>query len=385
MPIKVMSIFGTRPEAIKLAPVIKHLEKDSRFQSSVVVPGQHRDMLDQVLDFFQIMPDYDLKIMKEKQSLSDVTVRIIEGLTPILEAEAPDVVLVHGDTTTTLAAALSAYYQQITIGHVEAGLRTWKKYSPFPEEINRQLVDSLSDLCFAPTADSAANLMKENCSKEQIFITGNTAIDAMRYTIRKDYTHPSLIDNDRRRLLVTMHRRESLGRPMTEVFQALAQLAEEKKDIEIIFPMHKNPAVRQLAEHELGKIKNIQLIEPLDIFDFHNFAQRSTLILTDSGGVQEEAPSLGVPVLVLRDTTERPEGIKAGTLKLVGTKKETVYQEVKRLLEDQGAYQAMAQAANPYGDGQASKRIVTILAQTFSDKAMKAEESEKVMEHKNGK
>lgn len=385
MPIKVMSIFGTRPEAIKLAPVIKHLEKDSRFQSSVVVSGQHRDMLDQVLDFFQIMPDYDLKIMKEKQSLSDVTVRIIEGLTPILEAEAQDVVLVHGDTTTTLAAALSAYYQQITIGHVEAGLRTWKKYSPFPEEINRQLVDSLSDLCFAPTADSAANLMKENCSKEQIFITGNTAIDAMRYTIRKDYTHPSLIDNDRRRLLVTMHRRENLGRPMTEVFQALAQLAEEKKDIEIIFPMHKNPAVRQLAEHELGKIKNIQLIEPLDIFDFHNFAQRSTLILTDSGGVQEEAPSLGVPVLVLRDTTERPEGIKAGTLKLVGTKKETVYQEVKRLLEDQGAYQAMAQAANPYGDGQASKRIVTILAQTFSDKAMKAEESEKVMEHKNGK
>ena len=215
MPIKVMSIFGTRPEAIKLAPVIKHLEKDSRFQSSVVVSGQHRDMLDQVLDFFQIMPDYDLKIMKEKQSLSDVTVRIIEGLTPILEAEAPDVVLVHGDTTTTLAAALSAYYQQITIGHVEAGLRTWKKYSPFPEEINRQLVDSLSDLCFAPTADSAANLMKENCSKEQIFITGNTAIDAMRYTIRKDYTHPSLIDNDRRRLLVTMHRRENLGRPMT--------------------------------------------------------------------------------------------------------------------------------------------------------------------------
>ena len=385
MPRKVMSIVGTRPEAIKLAPVIKHLEKDSRFQSSVVVSGQHRDMLDQVLDFFQIMPDYDLKIMKEKQSLSDVTVRIIEGLTPILEAEAPDVVLVHGDTTTTLAAALSAYYQQITIGHVEAGLRTWKKYSPFPEEINRQLVDSLSDLCCAPTADSAANLMKENCSKEQIFITGNTAIDAMRYTIRKDYTHPSLIDNDRRRLLVTMHRRENLGRPMTEVFQALAQLAEEKKDIEIIFPMHKNPAVRQLAEHELGKIKNIQLIEPLDIFDFHNFAQRSTLILTDSGGVQEEAPSLGVPVLVLRDTTERPEGIKAGTLKLVGTKKETVYQEVKRLLEDQGAYQAMAQAANPYGDGQASKRIVTILAQTFSDKAMKAEESEKVMEHKNGK
>lgn len=385
MPIKVMSIFGTRPEAIKMAPVIKHLEKDSRFQSSVVVSGQHRDMLDQVLDFFQIMPDYDLKIMKEKQSLSDVTVRIIEGLTPILEAEAPDVVLVHGDTTTTLAAALSAYYQQITIGHVEAGLRTWKKYSPFPEEINRQLVDSLSDLCFAPTADSAANLMKENCSKEQIFITGNTAIDAMRYTIRKDYSHPSLIDNDRRRLLVTMHRRENLGGPMTEVFQALAQLAEEKKDIEIIFPMHKNPAVRQLAEHVLGKIKNIQLIEPLDIFDFHNFAQRSTLILTDSGGVQEEAPSLGVPVLVLRDTTERPEGIKAGTLKLVGTRKETVYQEVKRLLEDQGAYQAMAQAANPYGDGQASKRIVTILAQTFSDKAMKAEESEKVMERKNGK
>lgn len=381
MAIKVMSVFGTRPEAIKMAPVIKVLEKDRRFESRVVVTGQHRDMLDQVLAFFEIIPDIDLNIMKEKQSLSDVTVRIIEKLTPILEEESPDVVLVHGDTTTTLAAALSAYYQKIAVGHVEAGLRTWEKYSPFPEEINRQLVDSLADLCFAPTAESAANLVKENCRREQIFVTGNTAIDAMQYTIRKDYSHPSLLENDKRRLLVTMHRRENLGQPMTEVFQALAQLASEKKEIEIIFPMHKNPAVRQLAEKELRGNKNIRLIEPLDIFDFHNFAQRCDLILTDSGGVQEEAPSLGVPVLVLRDTTERPEGISAGTLRLVGTKKDRVYQETKKLLEDPEAYQAMAQAVNPYGDGLASERIAIILAQVFSDRLTR---TEKMMECSNG-
>lgn len=365
MPMKVLSIFGTRPEAIKMAPVVKTLEKDPRFQSKVVVTGQHRDMLDQVLDFFQITPDADLNIMKEKQSLSEITTQIIEQLSPILTAEAPDIVLVHGDTTTTFAAALSAFYQQIPIGHVEAGLRTWDKYSPFPEEINRQLVDTLSDLCFAPTKESAENLQKENHSQEQIFVTGNTAIDAMKYTLKEDYSHPALAAPDKTRLLVTMHRRENIGAPMTSVFQALAQLAKEKEELEIIFPMHKNPVVRQLAEKELGKLTNIQLIEPLNLFDFHNFAQRCDLILTDSGGVQEEAPSLGIPVLVLRETTERPEGIKAGTLKLVGTDRETVYQETLKLLEDKQAYQKMAQAVNPYGDGQASERIADILAQSL--------------------
>ena len=365
MPIKVLSIFGTRPEAIKMAPIIKTLEKDPRFHSKVVVSGQHRDMLTPVLNFFEITPDNDLKIMKENQSLSDVTVRIIDRLTPILQADVPDIVLVHGDTTTTLAAALAAYYQQITIGHVEAGLRTWKKYSPFPEEMNRQLVDTLSDLCFAPTEESAVNLLKQNHQEDQIFITGNTAIDAMKYTIDADYSHPCLPNNGKFRILVTMHRRENLGEPMTEVFQALAQLAKEKKEVEIIFPMHKNPQVRKLAKKELGNLANVQLIEPLDIFDFHNFAQRCELILTDSGGVQEEAPSLGIPVLVLRDTTERPEGIRAGTLKLIGTKKATVYRETLALLEDPAAYKKMAQAANPYGDGHASERIADILAQAF--------------------
>lgn len=367
MSIKVMSIFGTRPEAIKMAPVIKTLERDPRFQSRVVVSGQHRDMLDQVLNFFKITPDFDLNIMKKKQSLSEMTTHIIDKLTPVLEANMPDVVLVHGDTTTTLAAALTAYYLKIPIGHVESGLRTWNKYSPFPEEVNRQLVDALSDICFAPTKESAVNLIKENHRQEQVFVTGNTAIDAMTYTIEKKYTHPNLSNEGKKRLLVTMHRRENLGQPMIEVFKALAQIAKEKDDVEIIFPMHKNPLVRELAEKELGNLKNIQLIEPLDLFDFHNFAQHSDLILTDSGGVQEEAPSLGIPVLVLRDTTERPEGIKAGTLKLVGTNQATVYQETMRLLEDPIAYQKMSEATNPYGDGHASERIADILAQSFND------------------
>ncbi|MBV7391180.1 non-hydrolyzing UDP-N-acetylglucosamine 2-epimerase [Enterococcus alishanensis] len=367
MSIKVMSIFGTRPEAIKMAPVIKTLERDPRFQSRVVVSGQHRDMLDQVLNFFKITPDFDLNIMKKKQSLSEMTTHIIDKLTPVLEANMPDVVLVHGDTTTTLAAALTAYYLKIPIGHVESGLRTWNKYSPFPEEVNRQLVDALSDICFAPTKESAVNLIKENHRQEQVFVTGNTAIDAMTYTIDKKYTHPNLSNEGKKRLLVTMHRRENLGQPMIEVFKALAQIAKEKDDVEIIFPMHKNPLVRELAEKELGNLKNIQLIEPLDLFDFHNFAQHSDLILTDSGGVQEEAPSLGIPVLVLRDTTERPEGIKAGTLKLVGTNQATVYQETMRLLEDPIAYQKMSEATNPYGDGHASERIADILAQSFND------------------
>ncbi|EGP4760067.1 UDP-N-acetylglucosamine 2-epimerase (non-hydrolyzing) [Enterococcus faecium] len=364
MPKKVLSIFGTRPEAIKMAPVIKALESNSYFESKIVVTGQHRAMLDQVLAYFKITSDYDLDIMKSKQTLSDITVNIMKKLEPILKAEMPNIVLVHGDTSTTLAGALSAYYQKITLGHVESGLRTGMKFSPFPEEMNRQLVDALSDFCFAPTPESAINLMKENHPKEQIFITGNTAIDAMKYTISEDYFHPNLSnDNGKKKILVTMHRRENLGKPMLEVFQAISLLARERKDIEIIFPMHKNPAVRQLAEKELGRIENIQLIEPLDIFDFHNFAKCCYLILTDSGGVQEEAPSLGVPVLVLRDTTERPEGVKAGTLKLIGTKKEKVYQKITILLDDPTAYQKMAKAINPYGDGNASDRIINILKQ----------------------
>lgn len=364
MPKKVVSIFGTRPEAIKMAPVIKALESDPYFESKIIVTGQHRAMLDQVLSYFEITPDYDLDIMMPEQTLNDITINIMRKLDPILKAEMPSIVLVHGDTSTTLAGALSAYYQKITIGHVESGLRTWNKFSPFPEEMNRQLVDTLSDFCFAPTPESAVNLMKENHSKEQIFITGNTAIDAMKYTISEDYHHPILSNtNGKKKILVTMHRRENLGKPMLEVFQAVSLLARERNDIEIIFPLHKNPAVRQLAEKELGKIENIHLIEPLDIFDFHNFAKRCYLILTDSGGVQEEAPSLGVPVLVLRDTTERPEGVKAGTLKLIGTKKEKVYQEITTLLEDKETYQKMAQARNPYGDGFASERILHILKQ----------------------
>lgn len=365
MPIKVMSVFGTRPEAIKMAPVIKALEADPRFNSQVVVSGQHRAMLDQVLTFFEITPDIDLAIMKEKQNLTDVTTRIISRLTPVLEKEKPDIVLVHGDTTTTMAAALAAFYQKIAIGHVEAGLRTWNKYSPFPEEMNRQLVDSLADLCFAPTQESADNLIKENQSAEKIFVTGNTAIDAMSYTISSEYRHAYLPDNGQQRVLVTMHRRENLGEPMAAVFQALARLAAERPKLEIIFPMHKNPIVREIAQKMLGNHANIQLIEPLDIFDFHNFAKRCDLILTDSGGVQEEAPSLGIPVLVLRDTTERPEGVKAGTLKLVGTDQETVYQETLKLLDDEAAYKKMANAVNPYGDGHASQRIVAVLAQIF--------------------
>lgn len=366
MPIKVMSIFGTRPEAIKMAPVVKALEADPRFHSQVVVSGQHRAMLNQVLAFFKIVPDIDLAIMKEQQNLTDVTTRIISRLTPVLETEKPDIVLVHGDTTTTMASALAAFYQKITIGHVEAGLRTWNKYSPFPEEMNRQLVDSLADLCFAPTQESANNLIKENQSANKIFVTGNTAIDAMRYTITSDYTHNYLPDNGKKRLLVTMHRRENLGNPMREVFRALARIAVEKPEVEIIFPMHKNPLVRELARKELETYPNIHLIEPLDIFDFHNFAQRCDLILTDSGGVQEEAPSLGVPVLVLRDTTERPEGVEAGTLKLVGTAQEVVYQVTMKLLTDEAAYEKMTNAVNPYGDGYASQRIADILANLCS-------------------
>lgn len=364
MTIKVMSIFGTRPEAIKMAPLIKTLEQDPRFTSIVTVTGQHREMLDQVLQVFQIHPDHDLNIMSANQTLTGITTKVLLALEPILLAERPDIILVHGDTTTTFAAATAAFYQQIKIGHVEAGLRTWNKWSPYPEEMNRQLTDVLADLYFAPTKESAENLRREHREERAIVVTGNTAIDAMKYTVSADYHHQNLSTKEKL-LLVTMHRRENLGEPMVHVFRALAKIAREFPEVSIVFPMHKNPRVRETARKILGNAENVRLIEPLDVVDFHNFAAKSYLILTDSGGVQEEAPSLGVPVLVLRETTERPEGIAAGTLKLVGTDETIVYQETKKLLEDSAAHQQMAQANNPYGDGFASERIAAAIAEYF--------------------
>lgn len=366
MPIKVFSVFGTRPEAIKMAPLVKALEADKRFESKVIVTGQHREMLDQVLAIFDIHPDYDINIMSTNQTLTDITTRILLALQPILIEEKPDLLLVHGDTTTTFAASLAAFYQQVKIGHVEAGLRTWNKNSPFPEEANRQMTDSLADIYFAPTEISRNNLMKENHSTDSIYVTGNTAVDAMKYTISKAYVSKAFDLVNHKNIVLTMHRRENLGKPMKEVFSAIKRIALEYPEYTIVFPMHKNPKVRELAKEELAMLSNVQLIEPLDVIDFHNLMARSYLILSDSGGVQEEAPSLGVPVLVLRDTTERPEGITAGTLKLIGTKEEVVYQEVKQLLIDQESYQKMAQAKNPYGDGQASEKILAAIADYFT-------------------
>lgn len=357
-----MSIFGTRPESIKMAPLIKELEKDDRFESVVTVTGQHREMLDQVLKIFEITPDHDLDVMSVNQTLTAITTKVLVALEVILKEECPDIVLVHGDTTTTFAAATAAFYQQIKVGHVEAGLRTWNKWSPFPEEINRQATDILADLYFAPTKESAENLKKEQHDETTIFITGNTAIYAMRYTVSAENEK---VQETAKQILVTMHRRENLGEPMKYVFQALGRIASDFPNIKIVFPMHKNPKVREVAQHILGKYENIQLIEPMDVVAFHNAAARSHIILTDSGGVQEEAPSLGVPVLVLRDTTERPEGVRAGTLKLVGTDEETVYNETKELLTNEEAYVEMAQAKNPYGDGYASKRIADAIATYF--------------------
>lgn len=349
-----------------MAPLAKTLKADDRFETKVVVTGQHREMLDQVLASFSITPDYDLNIMHQGQTLSEITSRVLEKLTAILLADRPDILLVHGDTTTTFSAALSAFYQQIPIGHVEAGLRTWDKYSPFPEEINRQLTDDLADLYFAPTQESRENLLKENHSDKHIYITGNTAIDAMKNTVDETYQLPDAVSNGRKRLvLITMHRRENLGKPMQQVFEAIHQAAEEYPDTQFIFPMHKNPMVRDAAKTALGTLSNVSLIEPLDVIDFHNYAKRSYLILTDSGGVQEEAPSLGVPVLVLRDQTERPEGVAAGTLRLVGTDTRPVYTAIKELFEDPAAYEKMARASNPYGDGKASERITEAIAHYF--------------------
>lgn len=365
--IKVMSIFGTRPEAIKMAPLVKELERRAETESIVCVTAQHRQMLDQVLDTFEIKPDYDLNIMKQGQTLSDITTAALLGLEGVIKEARPDLILVHGDTTTTFAGALAAFYQQVAIGHVEAGLRTDNKYSPYPEEMNRQMVDRLTDMFFAPTALSRENLLRENVPAEKIYVTGNTAIDAMATTVRGDYTHPELdwISEKERLILLTAHRRENLGDPMRSIFRGVRRIVDEFPDVKVLYPIHLNPAVRQVAKEVFEGCERVRLIEPLEVFDFHNFQNRSFIILTDSGGIQEEAPSLGKPVLVLRDTTERPEGIEAGTLKLVGTDEDTIYREARRLLTDEAEYRRMSRSSNPYGDGHASERIADAIIEKF--------------------
>ena len=366
--LKVMTIFGTRPEAIKMAPVVLELQKHpEQIQSVVAVTAQHREMLDQVLHLFRINPDYDLDIMSPSQTLFDITCRALNGLNEVLAEARPDLVLVHGDTTTTFVGALAAFYHQIPVGHVEAGLRTGNKYSPYPEEMNRKLAGALTDLHFAPTATARQNLLRENIDPESIFVTGNTVIDALLATVKPDFRFAdelltSLDFTGQRVILVTTHRRENLGEPMRHVYQALKRIVTEFPDVEVVFPVHRNPKVREVVESVLGHLPRVHLTDPLDYEPFVNLMARSTLILTDSGGIQEEAPSLGKPVLVLRDTTERPEAIEAGTVRLIGTTEETVYQEAKILLTDSARYRAMSEAANPYGDGQAAQRIVrTIL------------------------
>ena len=359
---KVMLVFGTRPEAVKMCPLVKELKKNSEFQTIVCVTGQHRQMLDMVLEAFSVIPDYDLSIMKDRQTLFDVTINILDSIRGILTKEKPDVVLVHGDTSTTFAAALACFYLQIPVGHVEAGLRTYNIYSPYPEEFNRQAVSIIGQFNFAPTELSRQNLLKEGKNEKTVFVTGNTAIDALKTTVRDDYTHPELEwAQGSRLIMITAHRRENLGEPMRHMFRAIRRVMDENPDVKAIYPIHMNPTVREIADEYLGDDDRVHIIEPLDVIDFHNFLARCHLILTDSGGIQEEAPSLGKPVLVMRDTTERPEGIEAGTLKLVGTEEETIYREFSRLLTDQEVYDSMAHASNPYGDGRACERIVRIL------------------------
>ena len=367
--IKVMSIFGTRPEAIKMAPLVKELERRKKIESIVCVTAQHREMLDQVLNTFDIKPNYDLNIMKQGQSLADVTTRALVGLEEVIKEVKPDIVLVHGDTTTTFAGALAAFYNQVAIGHVEAGLRTYDKYSPFPEEMNRQCVDRMTDMYFAPTEISKNNLIKENIEECKIYITGNTAIDAMSTTVDKNYTHPELewIKPGEKMILLTAHRRENLGEPMRHIFRGIKRIVDEFDDVKVIYPIHMNPRVREVANEVFGDADRVKLIEPLEVFDFHNFQNKSYIILTDSGGIQEEAPSLGKPVLVLRDTTERPEGIAAGTLKLVGTDEKVIYEETKKLLTNKEDYEKMSKASNPYGDGHASERIVDAIEKYFNN------------------
>lgn len=366
--IKVMTIFGTRPEAIKMAPLVLELEKQSdRFESIVTITAQHREMLDQVLAIFNIAPDYDLDIMETNQSLSQITSNVIVGLEDVMKEAKPDIVLVHGDTTTTFAASVAAFYQKIKIGHVEAGLRTYDKYSPYPEEMNRQLTDVLADIYFAPTLTSRENLLIENFPEEKIYITGNTAIDALTQTVQNDYEHKVLnsLQEENRLILVTMHRRENLGKPMERVFQAMRTVVDSHPDVEIVYPVHLNPLVQETAQKYLGNHERIHLIDPLEVTDFHNIAARSYMIMSDSGGVQEEAPSLGVPVLVLRDTTERPEGVEANTLRLVGTETEAILANMTELLDNLDSYASMSKASNPYGDGTASKRILDAIAYEF--------------------
>lgn len=359
-----MTVFGTRPEAIKMAPLVKELKKRETIETIVCVTAQHRQMLDQVLQVFDIKPDYDLDIMKSGQTLSEITSRVLLGMEDVIKKESPDIILVHGDTTTTYAGALAAYYQQVAIGHVEAGLRTYDKYSPYPEEMNRQMVGVLADVHFAPTSLSKENLLKEGKADEKIFVTGNTAIDALNTTVLQSYTHPQLEwAKDSKLLLLTAHRRENLGDPMRHMFHAINRIVKEHDDVKVLYPVHMNPLVRDTANEIFQGNDRVRLIEPLEVFDFHNFINQSYLILTDSGGIQEEAPSLGKPVLVLRDTTERPEGIAAGTLKLAGTKEETIYRMIKELLVNEQMYESMAKASNPYGDGHASERIADVLEQ----------------------
>lgn len=367
--LKVMTVFGTRPEAIKMAPLIKELENRDNIDSIVCVTAQHREMLDQVLEIFNINPDYDLNLMKSNQTLTSITANVLEELNTVINEVKPDIVLVHGDTTTTLSASLAAFYNQCKVGHVEAGLRTYNKYSPYPEEINRQVTGVIADLHFAPTNESKENLIKEGKCESDIYVTGNTAIDALKTTVKSNYTNEIIdkIGNDRI-ILLTAHRRENLGDTMKNMFLAIKKIVEEFNDVQVVYPVHLNPKVRDVADEILGDNKKIHLIEPLNVVDFHNFMEKSYIIMTDSGGIQEEAPSLGKPVLVLRDTTERPEGVEAGTLKLVGTNKDNIYEATKELLTDKEVYKAMSTASNPYGDGFASKYIVDIIIDRLYNK-----------------
>ncbi|MGO4499916.1 non-hydrolyzing UDP-N-acetylglucosamine 2-epimerase [Paenibacillus sp. 2RAB27] len=365
--LKVITIFGTRPEAIKMAPLILELEKHpEQIESLVCVTAQHRQMLDQVLDIFKITPNFDLNVMKDRQTLNEITTRVLQGLEPVFQEAKPDLILVHGDTLTTFLASYAAFMQQIQVGHVEAGLRTWNKLSPYPEEMNRQLTGVLADLHFAPTGQSAENLRKENKSESQIYVTGNTAIDVFKYTVQENFEHPILEwAAGRKLILMTAHRREAQGEPHRQIFRAVKRIADEFEDIAIVYPVHPNPVVLEPAHEILGNHPRIKLIDPLDVFELHNFYPHTYMILTDSGGLQEEAPTFGVPALVLRDTTERPEGIQAGTLELVGTDEEVVYTRARALLTDPEQYNKMSQAANPYGDGKASERIVQAILHHF--------------------
>lgn len=364
--IKVMTVFGTRPEAIKMAPLVKELESRNEVESIVCVTAQHRQMLDQVLDTFNIMPDYDLNIMKQGQTLVDITTRALQSLDKVIKEVKPDIVLVHGDTTTTLAGSFAAFYNQVAVGHVEAGLRTYDKYSPYPEEVNRQVTGVIADIHFAPTENSKRNLLKEGKKEETIYVTGNTAIDALKTTVKENYSN-EVIENlgNNKMILLTAHRRENLGKNMKSMFKAIKRIVDEFEDIQVVYPIHLNPLVRDTANEIFGDSGKVHLIEPLEVLDFHNFLNEAYIIMTDSGGIQEEAPSLGKPVLVLRDTTERPEGIDAGTLKLAGVEEETIYNMTKELLTNKSVYESMSKASNPYGDGNSSKYIVDAIINKF--------------------